>query len=96
MGYVVYQIESTRYAGRKGRYDDPIFETERAAKSHITRIVNAGQFKREDLAIAEVSHFHSKIEKQVVRKNLLSGKEFVEPINTPNYCSPASESYWSM
>ena len=32
----------------------------------------------------------------VVRVNLQSGKYFVEDADTPNYCSPASEAYWSM
>lgn len=32
----------------------------------------------------------------VTRRNLLSGKEFVERYDTPYYCSPSSESYWSM
>lgn len=32
----------------------------------------------------------------VTRKNLMSGKEFQERYDTPYYCSPRSESYWSM
>ena len=32
----------------------------------------------------------------VTRKNLLSGKEYQERYDTPSYCSPSSESYWSM
>jgi hypothetical protein len=32
----------------------------------------------------------------VTRKNLLAGKEFQERYDTPYYCSPSSESYWSM
>jgi hypothetical protein len=35
-------------------------------------------------------------ETYVTRKNLLSGKEYQERFDTPNYCSPSSESYWSM
>lgn len=31
----------------------------------------------------------------VVRRNLVSGLEFWESHDTPNFCSPASESYWS-
>lgn len=94
--FVVYQIADTRYAGRKGRYDAPIFDTEGAAKSHLTRLVKAGKFERSALAIADLKTFREQIEKQVVRQNLLSGKDFVESINTPNYLSPSSETYWSM
>ena len=31
----------------------------------------------------------------VARKNLLSGQEFTERYDTPVFCSPSSESYWS-
>ena len=32
----------------------------------------------------------------VTTKNMMSGKEFQERYDTPYYCSPRSESYWSM
>ena len=32
----------------------------------------------------------------VTKRNLMSGKEFTERYDTPHFCSPASESYWSM
>ena len=32
----------------------------------------------------------------VTKTNLLSGKEYMERFDTPHYCSPSSESYWSM
>ena len=35
-------------------------------------------------------------ETYVTRKNMMSGVEFQERYDTPNFCSPASESYWSM
>ena len=31
----------------------------------------------------------------VTRKNLVGGKEFQERYDTPYYCSPRSETYWS-
>lgn len=34
-------------------------------------------------------------ETYVTRKNLLSGQEFQERYDTPYYCSPRSETYWS-
>lgn len=46
--------------------------------------------------IAEVEHYYSKIESTVKRKNLMSGIEYEESVNTPLCCSPASETYWSM
>jgi hypothetical protein len=35
-------------------------------------------------------------ETYVTRKNLQSGKTFQERYDTPYFCSPSSESYWSM
>lgn len=32
----------------------------------------------------------------VTRKNIMSGKEYQERYDTPVYCSPSAESYWSM
>jgi hypothetical protein len=32
----------------------------------------------------------------VTKTNLMGGKQFTERYDTPYYCSPASESYWSM
>ena len=35
-------------------------------------------------------------ETYVTRTNMMGGKEFQERYDTPYYCSPSSESYWSM
>jgi hypothetical protein len=35
-------------------------------------------------------------ETYVTKRNLMGGKEFTERYDTPYFCSPASESYWSM
>ena len=35
-------------------------------------------------------------ETYVTKTNLIGGKEFQERYDTPYYCSPSSESYWSM
>lgn len=32
----------------------------------------------------------------VTRKNLMTGKEYQERYDTPYFCSPSRESYWSM
>lgn len=39
---------------------------------------------------------HEFHETWVTRRNLVSGKEFTERFDTPYYCSPSSETYWSM
>ena len=35
-------------------------------------------------------------ETYVTRRNMMSGVEFQERYDTPYYCSPSSETYWSM
>ena len=35
-------------------------------------------------------------ETMVTKKNILNGAEFQERYDTPYYCSPSSETYWSM
>lgn len=94
--YVVFEKSTTRYAGKKGKYNEPIFPTLAAAKSHMTRLVKSGKFTAEDLAVAESDYFHSYIEQIVQRSNIMNGKAIFERINTPYYCSPSSETYWSM
>jgi hypothetical protein len=32
----------------------------------------------------------------VTRTNMMSGKEYQERYDTPHFCSPSSETYWSM
>jgi len=47
-------------------------------------------------AVAEFSDYYENLETKVERTNLVTGEKFMESINTPYYCSPSSESYWSM
>lgn len=89
MAYVVFNKTTTRVARRAN--GDEFFATEPAAKRHITRFLNA-----EEYAVAEYTYYQDNIEKQVERINLMSGQKYMESVNTPNYMSPASESYWTM
>ena len=52
---------------------------------------------KDDFAVASVDEHEELFPvKMVKRINMMSGKEYWEAENTPNYCSPASEAYWSM
>ena len=99
MSYVVYHKESTRYlrvAARSWGCYVERYASEAAAKAALTRAVKKGLVKnRDEYDIAEEGYFHKNIEKWVEKHNLLSGKPFKEPVNTPYYCSPSSETYWS-
>jgi hypothetical protein len=34
--------------------------------------------------------------RMVERTNIMTGEKFEEDVNTPRFCSPSSESFWSM
>ena len=45
----------------------------------------------------EKNGYHMIVEETwVINKNMMTGKEYKERYDTPRYCSPSSESYWSM
>jgi len=74
-----------------------------SAKAGLTRIKKAENLLPTDpnyadfrYAIAESTQFHKVVEKTITKKNMMNGKEFKETVNTPHYCSPSSETYWSM
>lgn len=92
MGYLIYNKQSTRIVSK-------VYKTHSAAQAQLTRM-GRGLIEDEDhpkfnYGIAEEDYFHKHIEKSVERINLSTGKHYREPVNTPAYLSPASESYWS-
>ena len=96
MSFVVFEKSTTRYAGKKAKYDKPIFGSIAAAKSHMARLIKSGKYTADQLAVTDYKNFHDNIEQIVQRTNLMSGEPFFERINTPHYCSPSSDTYWSM
>jgi hypothetical protein len=109
--YYVYEKTSTYIIGKPDRTGIArpdhrcSYKTMAAAKAAVTRIAKAEGLLKTDpnhavfrYGIAEADYFHTTIEKKVLRRVLegFGGKEFMEPVNTPNYMSPSSETYWSM
>ena len=84
--FVVYHIASTMEAGRS--------DTEGGAKRSVT--CKNRKVGKVEYAYATDEDYRTKIVYMVTKKNLLSGKEYQEASNTPSYCSPSSEAYWSM
>ena len=89
MAYVVYNTDTTRIAKRRNGMET--FKTAAAAQAYITRSLDDSVH-----AVAELNHYCENIEKQVERVNMMSGKKYMESVNTPGFMSPASEAYWSM
>lgn len=94
--YVVFETATTRYAGKKAKYNEPIFDSLAAAKSHVSRLVKSGKYSAEQLSVTDYENFRDNVEQIVQRTNIMSGTPIFERINTPYYCSPSSETYWSM
>jgi len=49
-----------------------------------------------DWGYADAEYFHRAIEKTETKRNLITGKEFTQSVNTPRCCDPSTETYWSM
>lgn len=107
--YYVYEKTSTLIIGKPdsngvARPDHRhSYKTMAAAKAGLTRICKAEGLLATDpnyalyrYAIAESAYFHKNIEKQRTVKNMITGEDFTEAVNTPAYMSPSRESYWSM
>lgn len=102
--YVIYNRDSTITIRDSCGYTRT-FRTERGAKSFLTRHFVHGsdlikgicrEMVKGKYAIAEEEYFHNHIERQVTKRNLVSGLEFTQPINTPRCCDPSTETYWHM
>ena len=69
------------------------YKTFGAAMATRTRLCRKSGWNISELAIIATSHYKPRM---VTRTNLMTGKTFEEDVNTPNCCSPASETFWSM
>ena len=69
------------------------YKTFGAARATRTRLCNKAGYSASDLSIIDTKYYTPKT---VVRKNLMTGQEFEEDVNTPYFCSPSSDAFWSM
>ena len=97
-------------AGRIARPDHrKTYKTMAAAQAAVTRYAkmwwnDIGRFGYEPddndprfrYAVAEIGWFRDFVEKHVTKRNMMSGEEYTESVNTPAHMSPACETYWSM
>ena len=109
--YYIYEKSSTLIMGKMDQRTGIVrpdhrqyYKTMAAAKAALTKMskrhradlletVNDPVFR---YGIAEFAYFHDRIEKSVQKRNILNGKDYYETVNTPNYMSPSSETFWSM
>ena len=106
MTYVVYNTKTTEIIEGKNTRSYATIGAAKAAvtrawKDYIAKINRTGECHSvyEDpqfvYGIAETTHYFCSIEKKVERVNAMTGEKFMESVNTPYYCSPSSETYWS-
>lgn len=86
-------------------YTVEIYKKDKRCKSG-ERLVSKNDYATDNLSMLEhtvkntyrqLHGFRYEIhETFVTRKNMMSGAEFQERYDTPYYCSPSSETYWSM
>ncbi len=69
------------------------YKTHGAAQATRTRLCRKAGWSVDQLSIIATTHYKPKM---VTRTNLMTGQEYQEDVNTPNFCSPSSESFWSM
>ncbi len=84
-----YTLELYR-ADKRTKEGRRLYSKEEYAESTEVYINAVADGKRRLGFIVEVH------ETWVTRKNLMGGREFREKYDTPYFCSPSSESYWSM
>jgi hypothetical protein len=86
-------------------YTVEIYKTDRRSKAG-ERLVQKQDYATDNLSMLEHTVKHTWPTSQgyryeihvtmVTRRNMMGGAEYQERYDTPRYCSPSSEAYWSM
>jgi len=92
MSYVIVS-KGTGFIVTDGPNRTRAYKTFGAAKATRTRLCRKAGWSENELNIVDNKTYRPRM---VERTNLMSGIKYMEDVNTPNFCSPASESYWSM
>lgn len=91
MYYII--VRDTGMIVTDGPHPTRAYKTFGAARATRTRLCRKEGWSADQLSIVATRLYKPKM---VVRTNLMTGQEYQEDVNTPNFCSPSSESFWSM
>jgi hypothetical protein len=91
MYYII--IRATGLIATDGPNKARSYKTRGAAQATRTRLCRKAGWSAGELSIVDIKDYKPRM---VTRKNLMSGAEFQEDVNTPYFCSPSSETFWSM
>jgi len=88
---------------KRTEYTLEIYRADKRTKEGVRLVEKLDYHPVTEETIDEIVRFRErqgfivkKFETYVTKRNLMGGGEFRERYDTPHYCSPASESYWSM
>lgn len=106
MPYVIYDTRDSAIV-KHPRTNNTLYKTLKSAFAARTKMLNSNHIKdntEEDkdgmikswYAVDELVHYKEHIEQFITVKNLMSGKDVRQSINTPLCCDVSSETYWSM
>ena len=92
MSYYII-VRATGLIATDGPNKTRSYKTFASARATRTRLCRKAGWSVDELSIVNTQHYKPRM---VTRKNLMSGAEFQEDVNTPYFCSPSSETFWSM
>ena len=95
MSYIIVNNVTRQKYKKSGHVCAMSYATLQGARTAATKL-NTKSDSTNFVAMSQEQFAYYYPVKMVERTNLLSGKTFMEAEDTPNFCSPASESYWSM
>lgn len=92
MSYVILNSDTNKaYSRTSYVYCEAIYKTLAAAKGMCTRLMKAGG----NWKVMTGEEYIARPQIMVERINFMTGEPFMEAKDTPYFCSPSSETYWS-
>ena len=94
MYFLIVDTRTNSKYKKPGHVCETAYDNERDAKIACTKLNKSHQTSR-FIVVTNDQFNHYYAPEMVERTNIMTGKKFMEAEDTPNFCSPASESYWS-
>lgn len=96
MSHLIVNVGTEKPYKKPGCIGVEQYPTERGAKIACTKLNKKYGNVNQWVVMTGEAYRNAYPVKMVERTNLMSGKKYMEAEDTPLYCSPASETYWSM
>lgn len=93
MSFYIVNVKTGRAWG-KAYWSKQSYPSERGAKIACTKM-NKADGNTTEWKVMSATEYNSKPVKMVERVNLMTGQKYMEAEDTPYFCSPSSETYWS-